>query len=170
MSIYVPPPVTFISPEALSGVISGVFVDFRNRNFLVDGGFLIDLCDFRLVHYIGDKQTIVVSDLITVLTAGCFGSILASSITFGAHSPLKRIEAQMLDGFRLQSICLPRNLEFVSGSALRQTIQRISVDTGNARFAVESDFLTDLIDRRLVRYLGRNDKILIQKHIKEFGE
>jgi hypothetical protein len=169
-SICVPPRVTFISPGALSGRISAVFVDFRNQNFFVDGGFLMDLIDFHLVHYIGDKQTIVVPDRITALTAGCFGFISASSITFGPNSQLKRIENGTLDDFRLQSICLPRNLEFVSSSALRRSIKRISVDPRNGRFAIENNCLTDIIDRRLVRYIGQNDKILIQSHIKELGE
>jgi hypothetical protein len=67
-----------------------------------------------------------------------------SSISFEKDSRLKRIDSEAFYGSALESIIIPRDVDFIVGSALSNISQiSISIQTGNSHFIVDSSFILD---------------------------
>jgi hypothetical protein len=64
---------------------------------------------------------------------------------------LTRIESNVFSYSSLQSIVIPRGVQFIDGSAFRNvSFSTISIEHGNERFVLREDFLIDLVDHKLI--------------------
>jgi antirestriction protein ArdC len=64
---------------------------------------------------------------------------------------LTRIESEAFYQPSLQSIVIPRNVQFIDGSAfLGVNLSSISIESGNEIFVLEYDILIDVINRKLM--------------------
>jgi hypothetical protein len=80
---------------------------------------------------------------VEILGLKCFSSCTSlSSITFESNSHLTRIESDAFRSSSLQSIVIPRNVQFIDGSAfIGLTLSSISIESGNDIFVVANRFL-----------------------------
>jgi hypothetical protein len=93
------------------------------------------------------------------------------SVTFAPMSKLKEIREYAFAGCEcLKSICLPRFVSRVKGESFaRSGISRIDLEPGNRFFHISGEFLTDNVNRRIVRYFGTSPIVLIPRSIEVFG-
>jgi hypothetical protein len=70
----------------------------------------------------------------------------------------------------LKSIEIPRNVEFIDGSAFsRASCHHVSLEAGHERFAIKNDFLLDFVDHRLIRSFPSSSNIVIFSDIEILG-
>jgi hypothetical protein len=149
-----------------------VTVDPNNARFSIDWDFLVDNVEKRLIQYIGEPCWVCISRDIEVLGSWCFfGCESIPGITFDHDSRLRRIEEACFYQCSLESIVIPRNVEFVQESAFVGCLmQLITVSEDKARFSINRDFLIDNIESRLIRYVGKSKEIHFWKDIEILGE
>jgi hypothetical protein len=91
-------------------------------------------------------------------------------MTFESNSHLTWIESEAFSYSSLQSIVIPRNVRFIDGSAfLGVTFSSISIELGNKIFAIENDFIVDVLHHKLIRNISKPSKIEISSQIEIFG-
>jgi hypothetical protein len=83
---------------------------------------------------------------VEMLGSKCFSFCRSlSSITIESNSRLRRIESKAFYKSSIQSIVIPRNVQFVDVFAfLGVTLSAISIESGNAIFVIENGFLIDV--------------------------
>jgi hypothetical protein len=92
------------------------------------------------------------------------------AISFESNSRLIRIESFAFAYSSLESIVIPRNVQFIDGSAfIHVSISSISIESGNELFVVENEFLIDIIHHKLIRNFSRSSNIEIVSSIEIFG-
>jgi hypothetical protein len=108
---------------------------------------------------------------IEILGSNCFSYYkLISSITFESNSRLTRIELFAFSGSSLQSIVIPRNVEFIDGSAfVGVTSSSISIESENEIFVIEKDFLIDIRHHTLIRNFSKSSAIEIGGNTEILG-
>jgi hypothetical protein len=75
---------------------------------------------------------------------------------------LTRIESGAFSLSSLDSIVIPRNVQFIDGSAFCGVrLSSISIESGNKIFAIENDFLIDIVHHKLIYNLSNSLKITI---------
>jgi hypothetical protein len=110
------------------------------------------LNESTLVHYWPDKSK-------------------AATVTFVTGSMLQRIEEMCFADYRLKSICIPRNVDFIDGSAfVGCSIGSVSVDRSNKRFSIYQNFLYDTINLIAIRYFGAKRSVLLWNDLKVLGK
>jgi hypothetical protein len=83
---------------------------------------------------------------------------------------LTRIESSAFSYSSLQSIVIPRNVQFINGSALDNVkLSSVTIENGNTTFVVENDLLIDILFHKLIRNFSRSSKVDIPNHIEIFG-
>jgi uncharacterized protein YajQ (UPF0234 family) len=83
---------------------------------------------------------------------------------------LKQIESGAFSYSSLQSIVIPRNVEFIDGSAFdNTTLSSISIELGNEIFVIENDFLIDVLNHKLIRNFSNSSTIEVGNHIEIVG-
>jgi hypothetical protein len=83
---------------------------------------------------------------------------------------LIRIEAKAFYKSSLQSIVIPRNVQFIDGSAFPNLpLSFISMEPGNEHFVIENDFLIDIINYKLIHYLSDSPYVHIGSDIEILG-
>jgi hypothetical protein len=83
---------------------------------------------------------------------------------------LTRIESFAFSSSSLQSILIPRNVQFIDGSAfIGVTLSSISIESGNEIFVIEKGFLIDVFHHKLIRNFSESSKIEIAKNIEILG-
>jgi hypothetical protein len=171
VSIYIPQNVAFIDGSAFANCeCQSVTIDPDNHRFSIDRDFLIDATQLRLVRYIGSSDRICIWTDIEVLGKSCFDHSGLESITFGHQSLFKRIEESCFANCSLKSILIPRNVEFIDGSAFVSCqCESVTVDPSNRRFVIDRSFLIDKIEQRLIRYLGTSCHVHIWNDVKIIG-
>jgi hypothetical protein len=89
-------------------------------------------------------------------------------ISFEKNSELTRIESSaFFDCSSLRSITIPRNLQFVDMSAFSKTSMiSISITLDYLPFVVESYFLLNSLNMRLIRCFGNESRIIIPRHVQ----
>jgi hypothetical protein len=108
---------------------------------------------------------------VEILGSKCFLSCKSlSSITFESHSYLTRIESEAFSFSSLQSIVIPRNVQFIDGSAfVNVTLSSISIESGNGIILIEKDFLILVLNHKLIRNFSELSTIEIGRNIKMLG-
>jgi predicted metal-binding protein len=83
---------------------------------------------------------------------------------------LTRIESKAFYQSSLQSIVIPRNVQFIDGSAfIGVTLSSISIESGNEIFVIENGFLIDIVHHKLIRNFSDSSNIEIRRHIEILG-
>jgi hypothetical protein len=83
---------------------------------------------------------------------------------------LTRIESIVFLSSSLQSIVIPRNVQFIDGSAfINVTLLSISIESGNEIFVIEHDFLIDILHHKLIRNFSKSSSIEIGMNIEIVG-
>jgi hypothetical protein len=101
----------------------------------------------------------------------CFAESEIEIVTFEAESRLNRIEERYFRRCPLTSFFIPKDVDFICGSAFGDTLMKsISVDRDNRRFGIERDFFMDVIDCIAIRYLGEAQELEIPKSIRSMAK
>jgi hypothetical protein len=83
---------------------------------------------------------------------------------------LKRIESSAFSNSSLESIEIPRNVQFIDGSTfLKSNLKSISIETGHERFLIDRESFVDIIDHRLIRHFGSSSHVDICCDIEILG-
>jgi hypothetical protein len=108
---------------------------------------------------------------VEILGSKCFSFCQSlSSITFESNSHLTRIESETFSDSSLQSILIPRNVQFIDGSAfISVTLSSISIESRNNIFVIENDFLIDILHHQLIRSFSSSSSIEIGMNIEILG-
>jgi hypothetical protein len=118
-------------------------------------------------------QSILIPNNVVILGLSCFSYCNSlSSITFESNSHLTRIESDAFSysSSSLQSIVIPRNVRFIDGSAfIDLTLSSISIESGNDIFAIENDFLVDILHHKLIQNLQKPSTIEIPNRVEILG-
>jgi hypothetical protein len=116
-------------------------------------------------------QSIEIPQQVESFGSSCFSDCKSlSSISFELPSSLTRIESKAFYHSSLQSIVIPRSVQFIDGSAfIGLTLSSISIETGNDIFVIENDFLIDIVDHKLIRNFSNSSEILIPWNIEILG-
>jgi predicted metal-binding protein len=80
---------------------------------------------------------------------------------------LTRIESEAFSYSSLQSFVIPRNVEFIDGSAfIDLNLSLISIESGNDIFVIENDFLIDIVHHKLIRNFSESSEVEIGRNIE----
>jgi hypothetical protein len=164
--------VQFINGSAFEGTkLNSISVEEGNDIFHVEHEFLIDIVHHTLIRTFSDSSHIEIPRTIEILGSFCFASCQSvSSISFESGSQLKRIEAFAFLSSSLQSIVIPRSVQFIDDSAFEETkLNLISTEAGNDIFHVEHEFLIDIEHDELVRVFSISSSIEISRTIEILG-
>jgi hypothetical protein len=83
---------------------------------------------------------------------------------------LNRIESKAFSYSTLESIEIPRNVQFIDGSAFQNIFSTfVSIKSSNPHFSMANDFLVDIIHHRLVRNFSSSRFITIDADIEILG-
>jgi hypothetical protein len=83
---------------------------------------------------------------------------------------LTRIESEAFSSSSLESIVIPRNVEFIDGSAfIDVSLSSISIESGNDIFVIEGDLLIDVFHHKLIRNFSLSSSIEIGRNIEILG-
>jgi hypothetical protein len=83
---------------------------------------------------------------------------------------LARIESGAFSHSLLQSIVIPRSVQFIDGSAFIDVpLSSISIESGNEIFVIENGFLIDILDHKLIQNFSESSEIEIGRHIEILG-
>jgi hypothetical protein len=83
---------------------------------------------------------------------------------------LARIESRAFSGSSLQSILIPRGVQFIDASAFRKVkLSSISIESGNERFVIRKGLLIDIVDHKLIRNFARSSSVIIPRDIEILG-
>jgi hypothetical protein len=83
---------------------------------------------------------------------------------------LTRIESEAFRDSSLQAIVIPRNAEFIDGSAFEGVkLASISIEIGNERFVSRGEMLIDIVDHKLIRNLSRSSSVAIPGDVEILG-
>jgi hypothetical protein len=134
-SIVIPRNVEFIDDPAFADVpISLISIESGNEFVVVENEFLIDIVHHKSNSNFSTSSNVDISSDIEILGSFCFShSQSFSSISFESNSRLTRIKSEVFSYLSLQSIVIPRNVEFIDGSAFADVpISSISIESENA--------------------------------------
>jgi hypothetical protein len=83
---------------------------------------------------------------------------------------LTRIESKAFYELSIQSIVIPRNVQFIDVSAfLDVTLSSITIESGNDIFIVENGFLLNVVDHKLIRNFSPFSEVEIPRHVEIIG-
>jgi predicted nucleotidyltransferase len=83
---------------------------------------------------------------------------------------LTRLESEAFSSSSLKSIVIPRNVQFIDGSAfIDVTLSSISIESGNEIFIIEKGILIDILDHKLIRNFSQSSTIEIGNNIEIVG-
>jgi predicted metal-binding protein len=124
-----------------------------------------------LIRNLSKSSEVEIARNIEILGSECFSHCRSlSSITFESNSLLTRIESHAFSYSSLESIVIPRNVQFIDGSAFRcVTLSSISIESGNEMFVIEKDFLIDILHHKLIRNLSKSSEVEIARTIEIVG-
>jgi hypothetical protein len=78
-----------------------------------------------------------------------------------------RIESYVFTGSGLKSITIPRDVDFIDGTAFLDLSQiSLSIEAGNSRFIVDSSFILDSSRSKLIQCFGCGHDIAIPFNIE----
>jgi hypothetical protein len=117
-SIIIPRNVQFIDGLALSNLtLSSISIENGNERFGIENNLLIDIVDHQLLRNFGNSSNLQIPSDIEILESDCFASCeMLSLITFESNSRLKRIKSDAFSFSSLESIVIPRNVQFIECS------------------------------------------------------
>jgi hypothetical protein len=113
----------------------------------------------------------VISCSLEILGSDCFqGRKSLSSISFESPSRLRRIESYAVSASSLESIVIPRNVQFIEGSAFCSVkLLSCELESRNDRFVVANEFLIDFLNHILIRDFSNSSDIAIPSSIEILG-
>jgi hypothetical protein len=151
--------------------LSSISIESGNDIFVIENDILIDIFHHKLIRNFSKSSEIEIGRNIEILGSGCFSFHKSlSSITFKSNSHLTRIESFAFSGSSLQSIVIPRKVQFIDGSAfLNVTLSSISIESGNEYFVIEHEFLIDVLHHKLIRHLWESSEIKIGRNVEMLG-
>jgi hypothetical protein len=89
---------------------------------------------------------------------------------FEPNSHLTRIESEAFSCSSLLSMVIPRNVQFIYGSAFADvTLSSISIESGNDIFVIGNNILIDVVHHKLIRNFSKSSAIEIGRNIEILG-
>jgi hypothetical protein len=143
--------------------LSSISIKSGNKIFVVENDFLSDVLHHKLIRNFAKSSEIEVARNIEILGLNCFSSCSSfSSIIFESNSHLRRIESEAFSYSSLQSMIIPRNVQFIDVSAfIDVTLSSVSIESGNDIFIIENDILIDVLHHKLIRNFSTSSAIEI---------
>jgi hypothetical protein len=106
---------------------------------------------------------------VQILCSRCFLACNSlSSISFETNSELTRIESNAFcNCFSLKSIIILQHVKFIHSSTFAGPSNlAISIESSNLHFVVQSDFILDSSNTKLILYFGTESNIVILYHVQ----
>jgi putative transposon-encoded protein len=150
---------------------TSIAVESGSQLFAVKNKLLIDIIHRKLIHSFSVSVSRRVPRDIQILASSCFASSdIISLIVFESPSQLRRIEKKAFASSSIKSMVIPRNVEFIDGSAfLESEICSISVENENSTFVIKNCMLIDIVYHKLVRNFSNSSHIQIPGHLEILG-
>jgi hypothetical protein len=145
-SIVIPRTVEFIDVSAFAhGSISLMSAEHGNAIRQIRNQFLIDYNSHKLMHDFSRPWIADVPSEIEILGPSCYGGCNSIAELFGCPGPrLERPQSQAFSLSALQSIVIPRTIEYINGSAFVDVVLvGIFIEFGNPVVALPESLLTD---------------------------
>jgi hypothetical protein len=86
-------------------------------------------------------------------------------MAFELGSRLRQIEDWTFHGTSLREIKIPPQCEVLTGFSLIG-VTSVSIDEGNKSFVIDSDLIYSRDGKRLIRYFGKRNRVLIKKSVE----
>jgi hypothetical protein len=167
-SIILPRSASLIVGSAFSHcVINDAGVEPGNDHFKIDGPFLLDRNEKRIVKCLGHSCDAVIPTRIVEIGPFAFCGGRVRRVRFEDGSQLKRIGQFAFQKTLLGGIELPQHLEIISAGGIREVVS--SIHPNNPYFRVLGNFLLDLDGTRIVQYSGRSSQVCVPKEILILG-
>jgi hypothetical protein len=100
--------------------LSSISIESGNEIFVFENDILIDILHHKLSRNISESSEIEIGRNIEILGSHCLSFCESvSGITFESNSHLARIESEGFYESSLQSILIPRNVQFINGCISR---------------------------------------------------
>jgi hypothetical protein len=159
----------FIDGSAFQDVKgSSISIESGNERFVIREDLLIDIVDHKLIRALSNSPSVTIPCDIEILGSFCFsGCKSLKSVSFRSNSRLSRIESNAFSDSSLRSIVIPRNTQFIDGSAFQDVKGlSISIESGNERFVIREDLLIDIVDHKLIRNFSSSSSVIIPYDIE----
>jgi hypothetical protein len=133
-SILIPRNVQFIDGSAFCNVkLSSITIESGNTPFVVEQNLLIDIIFHKLISNFSKSSKVDIPNHFEIICSSCFSNCKSlSSISLESNSRLTRIESFAFSSSSLQSILIPRNVQFIDGSAFCDVnVSSITIISGN---------------------------------------
>jgi hypothetical protein len=129
-----------------------ISIEGGKETFLLSGDLLIDIIDHKLNCSFSKSTEIAIPSEIVIRGPLCFFFCESlASVSFLSNSKLRRIGSPAFLNSSLQSILIPRTVQFIDGSAFgKHRSLTVSIEPGNERFIIREELLIDIVDHKLI--------------------
>jgi hypothetical protein len=168
----IPATVNKIDPSAFDPEVWPL-IKFDGPPPLFLNSYFICSADSRiLLATLSDEEPDIVPSSVETISDRCFENIREmETITFSNASKLKRIGERAFAGSRLASITIPASTEEIDGSAfVGCPIETIRLASGSRHFRLDGDLLVTSEGTEIVRYFGRELKVIVPKQVEILGK
>jgi hypothetical protein len=138
-------------------------IDSRNPWLQIDGSFLSDFGQKRLVAYLGKDQSIAIPDGIETIGSSCFEQTKSiESIAFGPVARIRRIERLAFLRAELQSLTIPATVDAIEPGAFTAcSIRVLALEPGNLFYRLRDRLLCTADGLCVVQYFGSESLVRI---------
>jgi hypothetical protein len=171
-SILVPRSVQFIDGSAFKQTeLSSISIENGNEIFSIEHDFLIDILHHKLIHNFSNSSHLTICSDIEILGSTSFSKNESLSlISFESPSRLIRIESNAFSYSSIESIIIPRSVQFIDSSAFTPTkLSSISIENGNEIFSIERGFLIDILHHKSIYNFSNSSHLTICSDIEILG-
>jgi hypothetical protein len=137
---------------------------------VVEDSFLKSSDRKRLIRYFGSEEQVVVKKEVEIIGESCFHFCLfVREITFEEESELREIGKWAFSNTHVSNLEIPPKCEILDGSSLMD-VKSVTVSKENPFFVIEDSFLKSSDRKRLIRYMGREKRIVVKNEVEGIGE
>jgi hypothetical protein len=165
----IPPKCEILHGLSLYGVKS-VTISKENPFLVIEDSFLKSSDRKRLIGCFGSKEQVVVKKEVEVIGEYCFDScFFLREITFEEESELREIGKWAFSNTQVSNLEIPPKCRVMDGSSLYD-VKSFTVSKENPFLVVEDSFLKSSDRKRLIRYMGREKRVVVKKEVEVIGE
>jgi hypothetical protein len=160
--------------EVLSGLsledVKSVSVSKENPFFIVEDDMLMSSDRKRLIRYFGSEARIVVKKEVEVIEERCFGRYSTLHVViFEEDSGLKEIRPWAFIDTSVDKLEIPSKCQILNGLSL-EDVKSVTVSKENPFLIVEDSFLKSYDRKRLIQYMGSEERVVVKKEVEVIGE
>jgi hypothetical protein len=166
----IPSKCQILKGESLSGVKS-VTVSKENPFFVIEDSFLKSYDRKRLISCIGSEKRVVVKKEVEVIERYCFYNCKSlREVVFEKGSELKEIrKCQAFGWTKVAKLEIPSKCQMLDVQSVWE-LKSLTISKENPFIVIEESFLKTSDGKRLIRYLGSEERVVVKKEVEVIGE